>query len=161
MHSAIPHSQVRFPLAQGWVLPRRCLTQMLGWSLTWEEHCFSFIPTRSVLHQPFVIYGIFMANIVMKPHFVQIEAVTRELQWFGDERRWRVRCEILFLSQVRKTSFEVDPGHVCACAGGGNPWKAKDTTGASVWNTAMPGMRQSPYMAIIPLRNPCKYREAG
>lgn len=119
MHSATLHSKVRFLLEQGWVLPRRCLAQMLGLSLTWEEHCFSFIPTRSVLHQPYVIYSIFIANIVMKPHFVQIEAVTRELQWFGDEWRWRVRCKILFLSQVRKTEFKVDPGHSRVCGGGG------------------------------------------
>lgn len=76
---------------------------MLGGSLTWEECCFSFIPTRSFLHEPHVIYGIFIANTVMKPHSVQIEAVTGELQWFGEEWRWRVRCKILFLSQVRKT----------------------------------------------------------
>lgn len=50
-----------------------------------------------------MIYSIFIANAVMKPHFVQIEAGTRELQWFGEERRWRVRRKILFLSQVRKT----------------------------------------------------------
>lgn len=31
-----------------------------------------------------MIYSIFIANIVMKPHFGQIEAVMRELRWCGD-----------------------------------------------------------------------------
>lgn len=43
----------------------------------------------------------------MKPHFVQIEVVMRESRWFGDGWRWRVRCKILFLSQVRKTQFKL------------------------------------------------------
>lgn len=77
---------------------------MLGLSLTWEE---SVIPTHSFLQQPYMIYSIFIANIVMKPHFVQIEVVMRESRWFGDGWRWRVRCKILFLSQVRKTQFKL------------------------------------------------------
>lgn len=47
------------------------------------EYCL-FIPTQSFLHQPSVIYSIFIANIVMKPHSVQIEAVKRELECSGD-----------------------------------------------------------------------------
>lgn len=75
-----------------------------------REGCFPFILTHSFLHQPYVIYSIFITNTVMKPHFVQLEAVMRERGWFGKGRRWRVRCKTLFLLQVRKAQFKVDPG---------------------------------------------------
>lgn len=46
-----------------------------------REYCFTFIPTQSFLHQPYMIYSIFIANISMKPHFVQTEAMKKE--WSG------------------------------------------------------------------------------
>lgn len=47
---------------------------------------FFSIPTHSFLPQPYMIYSIFIANIVqkMKPYFVQIEVVMRKLRWFGN-----------------------------------------------------------------------------
>lgn len=42
----------------------------------------------------------------MKPHFVQTEAVKRELEWLGDGWRGSLSCKILFLSQVRKDAIQ-------------------------------------------------------
>lgn len=97
-----------------------------------RESCFSFIPTPPFLHQPYMIYSIFIANIVMKPCFVQTEAAKRELVWFGGGWRWRASCRILFLLQVRKTQFKADPGpgraHGC-----GDSCEARTQTDSGVW----------------------------
>lgn len=85
----------------------------------------------------------------MKPHFVQIEVVMRELRWFGDGWRWRVRCKILFLSQVRKTQFKLTRDTVMFVGGRGGwvGWgrreerllEGKGTN--DIWNVARPVMR--------------------
>ena len=127
------HNLTRLLLTQRQVLPRRCLARMQCLSLTWEEStAFSFIPTRFFLHQPYMVYTIFTANRVMKPHFVQTEAVKRESERFGNGWRWRVSCKILLASQVRKMQFKVDPGHGHV-RGGGNSWKARAQRAYGMW----------------------------
>lgn len=97
-----------------------------------REYCFTFIPTQSFLHQPYMIYSIFIANISMKLHFVQTEAMKKELEWFGDGWRRSVSCKILSLSQVRKTQFQVGPAH-SPVHGGGNSWRARARMAYGMW----------------------------
>lgn len=96
---------------------------MLGLSLTWEE---SVIPTHSFLQQPYMIYSIFIANIVMKPHFVQIEVVMRELRWFKRWMEMESEMQNLFLSQVRKTQFKLTLDTVMSVRQGGGGWGRRE-----------------------------------
>lgn len=93
-----------------------------------REGCFSFIPTPPFFHQPGMIYSIFIANIAMKPRFVQPEAAKRELVWFGGGQRRRASCRILFLLQVRKRQVKADPG-----PGRGDSCEDRTGTDSGVW----------------------------